>query len=342
MWMTGNQSNRQGVVAVVVVVGLMALMGAAALAIDVSRLIVAAQRAQNIADTAALAGACELPYDQDARDAAVSIVATNNAEGCGLETQCDISDTVYYPPTETVPNYAVLGPWACALRVSTHVPVEYSFARLVGIEGAIATRSALVVRAPVGGIPICTMWIAHETPLAYGQQQQMLMAGGPHYAGIPGSFGFLQSPVGCTATSFDLLRGYNLTPEEVATSLVGVEETVYADPGVDVGSFTKALKQHQGTARLERGTSGKWASDTFENYHNDNPRIMLVPLVSYLGGTGSNAAFRIEKFGAFWLEEVQGGQKTILGRFLHYDMPGGEPDPSLIKHHGIFATKLVR
>ncbi len=342
MWVTGNQSDRQGVVAVMVVAGLMALMGVAALAIDVSQLIVAAQRAQNIADTAALAGGCDLPDGQTARSEAVSIVATNNSEGCGLETQCDISDTVYYGPNQTVPDYQVLGPWACTLRVSTHVPVEYSFGPLVGIEGATATRSALVLRAPVGGIPVCPMWIAHETPLAYGEEQSLLMGDGPHYAGIPGSFGFLQAPVGSTAAGFDLLQGYDLTDEDIQSSLVGVGETMYADPGVDVGSFTSALLAHQDMARLERGTSGDWASDTFEDYHSDNPRIMLVPMCTYLGGTGSNAAFRIEKFGAFWLEEVQGGQKTIIGRFLRYDMPGGEPDPSLIKHHGIFATKLVQ
>ncbi len=355
MWTTGGWRNQgytggsgvsplqghRGVIGPWVVVALVVLLGVAALVVDVGRLTVAAQRAQDVADSAALAGACKLPYFQEARDTAAITVAANNSEGAGLQVQCDDSDLVCYDSSEDLPGYGTLGPWAQALRVSTHVQVQYSFARIVGIESGTATRSATVIRAPAAGLPICTMWIAHDTPLAYGQQQQLLMADGPHYAGIPGSFGFVQPPTGCTASFFDLLQGYNLTRQDTESSFVGVGDTLYAETGLMVGQWSKALKQDQGKARLEQGTSGEWASDTFTDYHADNPRIMLVPMVSYLGGTGSNAAFRIEKFGAFWLESVNQGQKKIWGRFIQYDFPGGDPDGTAINESGVFATALV-
>lgn len=344
MWTTGGWRNRgwhRGLIGPWVAVALVALLGAAALSIDIGRLVVAAQRAQDMADSAALAGGCKLPSAQEARDTSVDTISANNSEGTGFQVQCEASDITFYSSSDEVPGYGTLGMWAQAICVSTHAPVQYSFARIVGLEGATATRSATVVRAPVAGLPICTMWIAEDTPLT-GEPQQLLMADGPHYAGIPGSFGFLQPPDGCSASFFDLLQGYNLTSQDVEESFVGTGDTVYAETGEMVGQWKKALEQDGGDARLERGTSGDWASDIFTDYQPNNPRILLIPLVSYIGGTGSNAAFKIEKFGAFWLEEVNQGQKEILGRFIQYDFPGGDPNGTAINEGGVFATALVR
>lgn len=322
-------------------VALAALLGVAALVMDVGRLILAAQRAQNVADSAALAAGGNLPYEQEARATATATVQANNS-GAGWQVQCEDSDIVFYDSGDTVPGYEELGPWACGMEVTTHVPIQYTFARLVGIEGGTANRLATVVRGPVGGLPIATMWIADTHDLQYDVRQQLLMADGPHYAGVPGSFGFIQSPAGCTASFFDLLQGYNVTIEDIESSFVETGDSVYAETGEMVGQWRKALEQDQGRARLERGTTGKWANDTFTDYHADNPRIMLIPLVSYIGGTGANAEFQIQDFGAFWLEEVNQGQREIWGRFIQYDFPGGELDAAAIRESGIFTTKLVR
>jgi len=186
------------------------------------------------------------------------------------------------------------------------------------------------------------MWISHDTPLTPGVEINMLMADGPHCAGIPGSFGFLQEPAGCTATWFELLQGYGLTPEDLETSFVNLGDSVWAKTGVDVGAFKMALVDDAGLSRMERGTIGKFADDLWNKRHDDNPRIMLVPLVTYLGDTGSNAEFRIEKFGAFWLEGINQGQKEIFGRFIQYDMPGGDPNSQLTSETGVYATEMVR
>lgn len=335
------RDRRAGVTGAWVVVAFLALAGAAAMSIDLGRLAIAAQRAQEVADSAALASATKLPYETPARAAALRTAAANNTDGCGWPVYCSNDDLVFTGPNGTA-GTTVLGPWAHAMTVTVHADVDYSFADLFGLTGASLTRSATVVRAPVEGIPIATMWIAKNTPLDYGTQINMLMADGPHYAGIPGSFGYLQEPVGCTADWFKLLQGYGLTPQDIETSFVNLGDSVFAKTGVDVGSLKKAFVSDGGCSRLERGTTGEFQYDTFNDYHPDNPRIMLVPLVSYIGDTGSNAEFKIEKFGAFWLEGVDQGQKEVWGRFIQYDMPGGDPNSQLTSETGVYATKLIQ
>ena len=322
---------------------MLVLLGMAAAVVDVGKLVVAAQRAQDMADSSALAGATRLPYEDKARTTALHTVLANNDEGLGMPATCSTNDVTFYHPGQTVPGYGELGLYAYSITVTVHVPVEYGFARALGINGAVALRSCTVMRAPAKGVPICTMWIAHTTPLNYGQPMSLLMADGPHYAEIPGSFGFLQSPAGCTATWSELLQGCNLSFEDIETSFVTVGDSLWATTGVDVGLFVKALDRDvNGCGRLERGTSGIYAADTYTDYHADNPRIILIPLVTYIGGTGSNAEFVVERFGAFWLEAVNGGQKTITGRFIDYTLPGGDPNGEAQFDDRIFATSMLQ
>jgi hypothetical protein len=326
-------------------VTLIVLMGMAALAIDIGKLTIAAQRAQDMADCAALAGATRLPNMDAARATALRTVMSNNDEGVGMESFCSSEDIVFYGPSDIVPDYGELGLWARAITVTTRVPVKYGFANAVGVSGAVAERSCTVMRAPPTGVPICTMWIAHNTDTTSGAPQQLLMADGPHCANIPGSFGFLQSPAGCTASWDTLLQGWPLTDEDLETSFVKPGDSVWAKTGINVGLFFQALESNSaGTARMQRALWPTWAGDTLldEDYRKDNPRILLLPMVTYLGGEGSSAEFHIENFGAFWLEDVQGGQKIITGTFMQYDMPGGDPNNDALLNDRIFATRMLK
>ena len=326
-----------------VAVTLVTLLGMAALAIDLGRLTIAAQRAQDMSDCAALAGATRLPNVDVARATALRTVLSNNTEGVGMTSFCSSEDVVFYGPSDLVPDYGELGLWARAITVTTRVPVKYGFANVVGISGAVAERSCTVMRAPATGVPICTMWIAHNTDISSGLPQQLIMADGPHCANIPGSFGFLQSPAGCTAPWDALLQGYPLTDEDLETSFLKAGDSVWAKTGINVGLFFMALESNSaGTARMQRALWPTWAGNTIDDYRKDNPRILLLPMVTYLGGEGSSAEFRIESFGAFWLEDVQGGQKIITGTFIEYDLPGGDPNNNALFDDKIFATRMLK
>ncbi len=339
--LSSSKAKRAGLAGAWLILAFLALGGAAAMSVDLGRLAIAVQRCQDVADSAGLAAATQLPYETHARTAALRTVSANSTEGCGWPVDCADADITFVGPNGTIDGLT-LGPWAHAFKITTHCSVDFTFSRLFGLMGTSAERSCTVVRAPVEGIPIATMWISYNTPPVPGEEINMLMADGPHCAGIPGSFGFLSAPVGCTTDWFSLLQGYGLTPEDLETSFVNLGDSVFAKTGVDVGHFVMALASDQGCARLEVGTSGDFAGDTFSDHHPDNPRIMLVPLVTYLGDTGTNAEFRIEKFGAFWLESINQGQKEIFGRFIEYDMPGGDPNSQLTLETGVYATEMIR
>ncbi len=335
-------SPRAGVAGTWVAIAFVALAGSAALVIDLGTLVVAAQRCQDVADSAALAAGTKLPNETAARQAALATTAANNSEGGGWPVVCRPEDCEFFSGPDITVDGIELGPYADAMRVTVRAPVHYTFARILGVEGATAVRSATILRAPVEGIPLCTMWIAHNTPMTAGAPVNLLMADGPHCAGIPGSFGFLQAPAGCSATSLELLRGYDLSREDIESSFVNFGDSVWAQTGLDVGTIRKALVAQDGTARIERADAEpRWADDTWDDHEPDNPRIMLIPLVTYLGGTGSNAEFRIDNFGAFWLDSVNAPHGIITGCFIHYDLPGGDPNSTLTCDSGIYATKLV-
>lgn len=340
-----GRTSRAGVVGVWVVVAFLALAGAASLAIDIGSLVVAVQRCQDVADSAALAAGRLLPDTTAATQVALDTVNANNTEAAGWPVVASNSDVTFYYPNETVAGVS-LGSWAHAVAVQVHTHVDYGFGRLLGINGADAQRRAIVLHAPVAGLPLCTMWISQTTPIdTTGETVTNLFMGNQSnnedYA-IPGSFGFLRAPTGCDATWEELLKGYNLSQQDIETSRVKIGDTVGAKPGNNEGPWRQALFTDN-DSRYQRGTSGKWANDTYDNFQPDNPRIMLVPLVTHISGTGNGATFKIERFAAFWLEGYEKKNDKIWGRFIRYEVSSGDPDPSLKSESesGVYTTKLI-
>ncbi len=340
-----SKHRERGVVMVWVVVALMALMGMAALTVDVGQLVIAAQVAQDVADAAALGAGRELPEYSTAQSVALNLVAANNESMGGFTASCspDNGDITFWGANETVPEFGELGSYAWAMQVTANIPIDYVFAPVVGLEGATVSRSCTVVRMPVGGVPICPMWVSYETDYQYGQQQNLLMAGGPHYANIPGSFGWLEPPSGDTNLFLDLLSGYQVDYEDIVGNYVTVDDVITARTGVALGQWRQALESApDNLSRLDRAMQEPWAGDTFDSFRNDNPRIMIIPMVEYLGGTGTGAQFQIRAFGAFWLESVDthGQPRSITGRFIQYDLPGAGGD-ALSPETGLWTVKMV-
>ncbi len=335
MW-TQRKESQRGTVAVIAVLGLMALLGMAALTIDVGLLCIAAQQAQDVADAAALGAVQEVPDYTSSRTVALSLVDANNESSTGFQATCssDNGDILFWGPHATIPDYGSLDSSTYGVRVSVHIPVDFIFAPVVGLTGTTVTRSSTSVRSRAGAAPIAPMWMSYEPPmdslLDYGMEREMLMASDPSAAEIPGSFGWLE-PLSGGQDFLELLRGYELTPDEVEANLVAEGDVVTAYSGFSVGQWRTALDySHEGLSRLERATDpeGQWAGDTFDNFQSDNPRIILVPMVTYLGGTGSGAEFLINDFAAFWIESInsQIPPYSITGRFIKYQLPGTGTD----------------
>lgn len=321
---------------------LVGLLGCCAMAVDVGRIMVAGQRAQNSADAGALAGGATLAVPDSAIANARDVVLANNVNAGEYVVTCNYTlgatgnDIIYYPPGSTVPGFGQLGLYAKALLVRCRVPLTYSFGQAVGLRQTTVTKQSLVVRAPIGGCPIAPMWISHDTPYNYGEFQNLLMADGP-CTEIPGNFGWLALPAGVSVSWEAVMRGDTLTESDLTALMTNIGATVWGNTGLAVGQWADALN-----TRILRGSTGIYAADTFESYLPTNPRIILVPLVTYLTGTGAGATFRVLKFGAFWLDYVntRGNPKSIGGRFIRYTMPGASMNP-LSDDTGLFTYRLA-
>lgn len=338
---THNLRQQRGVVAVMVAIALVALLGLTALTVDIGRVALAAQRAQEVADAAALAAASQPLHDSPTETyARLNDTVEANNESSGLEVTWAQEDVVFYQGGNTVPGYGVLGDCEEGVTVVSYVEVPYHFACVFGMSGTTVTRAATAARVFAGGAPICPMWVSHETDYLYGQTQELPM-GDAAAANTAGNFGLLEPPTGST-DFLELLRGYNLPRDMIIGNYVEAGDIITGYTGVSIGQWRAALAQsNDGLARLERATWEPWAGDTFESYHRDNPRIIIVPMCRYLDGTGSGARYEIMRFGAFWLESAGTTEsKGMTGRFIEFQTPGGGEDP-LAELTGLWTTRLV-
>lgn len=306
---------RRGSVLPAVAVALTVLLGLTGLAIDFGMVSVALQQCQTVADAGALAGAQELP-DFSSAVAEATAAATANIRPAEIDEYSVAVNT--YAEGEQVGDVGP-APRHGALEVTATRFVPYRFLPVLGFQGTTVSRSAVATHY-LGGTCILPMWIWHDTPVHYGLQVNLLMAAGPH-CGIPGSFGFLEPAGGVSFQS--LLKGL-VTPQQEELQRVDIGDTVWAKTGLAVAHWRGPLKTDS-DSRLNRASQPPWNNDTFASFHADNPRILIVPFVEYVAGTGSNAHFVIRDFGAFWLEDVitQGSRREIQGRFIDFARPGG-------------------
>jgi len=152
--------RERGVIMVYVAMALFALLGAAALAIDIGRLVVGAQVAQNTVDAAALAGVSQLPELTEATTETGFCIEANNEGGRFDVALSSENGIVHWVPGETVEGYGQLPDDEYALRVTGQVEVSYIFAPALGLESATVTRSATALQLP-GDMPT-TVFAHHE------------------------------------------------------------------------------------------------------------------------------------------------------------------------------------
>ena len=143
---------RRGVVWVTVGLALVALMGMAALTIDLGRVAVAVQRAQGVADAAATAAASQLPNTTLANARLTDALSANNETNSWPQVTITTSeDVTYYAPGDDIPDYGVLDSDEYAAAVTAHVDGEYGFGKVAGLDQMHVTRQATALVRPGGG-----------------------------------------------------------------------------------------------------------------------------------------------------------------------------------------------
>lgn len=310
--------NEKGVVAIIIAVGLVALMLAVALTIDVGSLFEERRLLQTVADSAALAGAQELPEDPDeAIQKAVDYANNNYGENVD-SIDVEISSTLATDDTITV---TVLNPDA-----------PLYFARVTGKDSTLVGASAKAVIASPEVVSDMVPWgiPIDVDELSSGGEYVLKYGAGPEGNSYSGNFQALEldKPGG---------REYRNNIAEGALSVLRIWDPEEPDP-YEKGMIVKT-KTGNLVGPTEEGTNervdGDW-DDFFLDLTEDDgqggyklkkpdTQFCIVPIISELTYATGKSTVKILGFACFIITEIQdmqndpeyGNGVAVVGRFLN-------------------------
>ena len=262
-----------------------------------------------------------------------------------------------------------------ALMVRGRAAIGSTFMSVLGFGSTTIPGSATVMRAcpahVTGTEHLAPIWISGVfTP---GQQVTLTLDNGS--GGVPsGSYGFIDprtfEPYTFKSSEFhDWLQfgpstDAGLTVYTQGPLAVGTPGVITAYTGWNWGQVKHAIDAATGSlaasdpatygARIERqvllfpedtptGPDSPYGlppgDPTNPSLNPDDPRIIVVPLVDYHFGTGSNALFTIRGFAAFWVNRLgPSSEKSLIANFINYTVPGSKGGPCA----GVWVYSLVR
>lgn len=298
---TGTEQD-QGSVIVLVALALTALLGFAAIVVDLGILYVRHAELQSALDAAALAGVQELPHNPgQAQQTAEAYAVRNGVSPVTVDFAYGNSE-ITVSAEETVPTY---------------------FARVWGLSSnTISAKSKAMMVPPVsmsGAVPLAV----EEQDFVYGAEY--VLKSGPHEPDehepegrYSGWFGALQlTGPGARDYETDLTYGYDGTLE--------VGQILNLEHGNMSGSTMRAIE-----ARFAR--DNRTPQNTFDDYERDAPQLVYIPVVKIVSHNGNSIhEVEIVGFAAFFLEGVEGvgNDSIVTGRFLQTIAPNSQNDGRL-------------
>jgi hypothetical protein len=301
--MSNKRENGQAMV--MTVLFLAALLGMAALVLDVGSWFREKRQLQLAADSAALAGAQSLPGSPGNATSLALQYATTNGRSI---TANDVAISSDYSADDTI-------------SVQEHSTAPGLFSKLFGINIVNVGASA----AARAALPAQAMYVA---PMVVNKLHPLLAGNGcPCFKqetsldynamGAPGAFGMLNldgesGTIGSSTESQWILQGFN---KYLALG------NYQSDPGAKFSSSNvqTALQDRIGT-------------------------VLLFPVFSTLTGTGQNAVYNIIGWVGFHLDgfAVQGNSATLNGYFTQYIAKGIQASPgSNEPDFGVRSIQLV-
>lgn len=323
--------NQRGATIVFVAISLVVLLSMAALVIDLGRLYAAKQRAQNVADAAAIAAAWKLDGSAAslplAEAEAAVIASANNA---GTPSWAVDGLTVSFPAGYDEGS---------AIQVECGVPVTYGFARIMGHTAGRANALAIASRIAAGGLsyPLfptvvadSNIWDADGVPIHEigGESLTMKVVNPKDADNFVGPGNFL-----CAA--FDGEKGADIFRDRV----MGVADDVELDLDAEVplgvetepGNMSGPTEQGmlyrlaQDTVYTDNETAfDDWMADyEATGVYQNTPRLIIVPIVEDPGGNlAGRKSLTVVGFAAFFIEDFEYADKQddnygkIIGRFV--------------------------
>lgn len=292
--------SEQGAVMVIVAIMMVTLMASAAIVIDAGQLFLTQKRLQNAADASALAGCFSLVNKQDPvlADAESRKYLTANISG----------DYQYSSVIDLEKN---------TFQVNLNQKVDHFFAPVIGIGSSTVrvsgTAGGNTVISVTGVVPLGVVWQQFE----FNKPYTLKYGGG---AGTNGNYGALDLGGGGASNYRSNLRfGYKKE--------IKLGDIVSAEPGNMAGPTSQGVNY-----RISLDNS------SISNLAPNSPRVVIVPVIDRLVGSGSNATATVVGFAAFYLESTD-GKGTITGSFLKWAVSGkvgagpsfGVVSPTLIR-----------
>lgn len=294
--------EEKGNVVVLVALALSALLGFAALVIDVGNLYANRAKLVNTADAAALAGVALLPENP----AVAVTVAENFAEQNGVEAdQCQV---------EISPNKK-------KITVIVSKSIDYSFARIFGLTSQnISAKAAAKVSALFSATGVVPFGIEKQAFL-FGQLYSLKEGGGSGYDGNYG--GLALGGTGASIYKYNIIHGYN---GQLRVGDWVLTETGNMSGPTETGVETRINSCHDGC--------------TYDNYEQDCSRVVTVPILDSLQVNGRKEV-KIVGFARFFLSGVGGSGKDnyVEGYFLR-EFTDGDGDEGA-GDYGLRSTRLV-
>lgn len=296
--------EERGSIVVIVALAMTALMGLAALAIDVGRMYVERQRLSVVADAAALSGAQYLPHDQAGAAAAVQTYLQKN----GVD-----------PATATVS----LAEDIRHISVGLSKKVPMTFARVLGFDEVAVTGSATSWAANLSGYYGVAPLGVPKADWKLGDQVILKLS--------PGIEGASSGNYQALALGKDGASTYE------ANLMYGYKQWLRAWEWVD----TETGNMAQPTVRAVTYRINSDPDATYTTATRQSQRLVVVPILSDFNVNGSGQV-QVVGFGVFFLEgaNLDGNEKgAVIGRFVRLvaEGEGSESAPDF----GAYTTKLT-
>lgn len=305
-----QQSNQtllkeDGSVLVIFTIFLIVLFGFAALVIDYGGLKLEERRLVNVVDAAALAGAWELPNQNQAENVAKEYAEYNGASDQEI--------------TVTFPNHG-------EIQVEARREKEYFFGRAIGTPVGNARAVATAIRGSVSSAKGIAPFGIPEQILDYGVEYELKSGD----INSPGNFGALAlGGRGARIYRDNIKYGYG--------GIVRIGDTVETQPGNISGPTSQGVNY-----RINRCTHTP--ACTFDEHHRECERIIIIPVYEPQVSQGRDEVV-VSGFAAFFLKGVdgQGNQSIVRGNFIEM-VPEGyyvEIDPDQ-DSYGMEKVKLIQ
>lgn len=299
--MLNKINNEKGVTQIIVVFALTAIIGAAALVIDVGAATARQIAFSNAVDAATLAGVMALPSDPDeAIDLANDYIVRN-----GFETT-DITITI------SGDNRSI--------QVQGNLPHNFYLAPFIGIDNTTLASSARAMIGPARSASGLRPFGIDNQDLVYGQQVVLKDGGGGGDNGNFGGVAFAEI-FGASAFRENILYGYD--------GEIEIGDVIDTEPG-NMASSINTVKQVI--------NQDPYAS--FDDYSADSERVWIIPVLDDMDVEGRSAV-TVVGFATFFIEDIKkkSGKAEVTGRFIEFTT-NGEIDESA-PDIGVYAMKLV-